>query len=58
MTRPDSVVLRELAGSVYATTEQRAALERVIPRLEAEERERARQERAEDDTQRLGPARR
>ena len=54
MNRPDSEVLRELADSVYATTDQRAALERVIPRLRAEE-EQERQRRAEDDTQRLGP---
>lgn len=58
MNRPDSAILRELAGSVYATLEQRAALERVIPRLQAEEEERERQRRAEDDTQRLAPVRR
>lgn len=57
MTRPDSEVLRELADSINATTDQRAALERVIPRLRAEE-EQERQRRAEDDTQRLGPVRR
>lgn len=58
MKRADSIILRELAGSVYATTEQRQALERVIPRLEAEEDELERQRRAEDDTQRMGPVRR
>lgn len=58
MNRADSAILRELAGSVYATLEQRAALERVIPRLRAEEEEQERQRRAEDDTQRLAPVRR
>lgn len=57
MTRTDSAILRELADSVYVTTDQRAALERVVPRLRAEE-EQERQRRAEDDTQRLGPVRR
>lgn len=54
--KSDSQILRELAASVYVTDAQRAALDRVVPRLQLEE-DLARSKRAEDDTSPLAPVR-